>query len=76
MTSFMELLTVSKAKANFSRVSRGVIKTKKAVIVKTPQGFVQIAPYELPEVVEPAPRGSLHRTKGEIALGNTLGDSL
>jgi hypothetical protein len=27
-------------------------------------------------VVEPAPRGSLHRSKREIALGNTLGDTL
>ena len=72
----MELITVSKAKAKFSQYSRGVLKTRRPVVVKTPAGLVQIAPYELPEVVEPALRGSLRRNKREVKLGNTLGDSL
>jgi hypothetical protein len=73
---FMAMLTVSKAKANFSRVTRSVIKTKRPIVVKTPAGFVQIAPYELPEIVEPAPRGSLRSTPKEIRLSNTFGESL
>jgi len=70
------MLTISKAKANLSRVTRGVIKTKRPVVVKTPTGFVQIVPYDLPEVVEPAPRGSLKPTQEEIHLSNTFGESL
>jgi len=72
----MTMLTVSKAKANFSRVTRNVIKTKRPVVVKTPAGFVQIAPYDLPEIVEPAPRGSLRPTPEEIRLSNICGESL
>lgn len=73
----MEMLTVSKAKAGFSRVTRGVIKSRKPVIVRTPAGFVQIAPYDFPEEVPPAPRGSLGKfTAEELKLHNTFGESL
>lgn len=72
----MDMLTVSKAKAGFSRVTRRVIKTREPVIVRTPAGFVQIAPYDLPEEVPPAPRGALRLTTGELKLHNTFGDSL
>jgi hypothetical protein len=72
----MEVLTVSKAKAGFSRVTRGVIKTRRPVIVRTPAGFVQIAPYDLPEEVAPAKPGSLKLTARELELHNTFGDAL
>ncbi len=70
----MQLLTVAKAKSEFSRVSRRVIKTKKPVVIQTPEGFVQIAPYELPEVI--APFKKIRRTKEEIRLSNTFGETL
>lgn len=76
MTMSMELLTVSHAKARFSRVTRAVLKTRKPVVVRTPAGLVQIAPYELPEAVPPAPAGSLKLSKAELRLHNTFGDSL
>jgi hypothetical protein len=71
----MQTLTVSKARAGFSRVTRGVIKSGKAVTVRTPHGLVQIAPVQN-DVVKPATPKSLKRTKREVVLGNTLGDSL
>lgn len=71
------MLTVSKAKAGFSKVTRKVIKSGKPVIVRTPAGFVQIAPYELPEEVPPAPRGSIGSfTPEQYRMLNTFGDSL
>ena len=76
MTSSMEMLTVSKAKAGFSRLTRRVIKQRKPVIVRTPAGFVQIAPYDLPEEVPPAPPASLKLTREELRLHNTFGESL
>jgi hypothetical protein len=73
----MEMLTVSKAKAGFSRVTRKVIKTRKPVLVRTPAGFVQIAPYDFPEEVPEAPRGSLGKfTAEQYRLYNTFGESL
>ena len=72
----MTTLTVSKAKAQFSGVARRVIKTRKPVLVRTPQGFVQIVPYDLPEAVPPAARGELKLTARELELHNTFGDSL
>lgn len=72
----MDMLTVSKAKAGFSRVTRRVIKTRQPVIVRTPAGFVQIAPYDLPEEVPPAPAGSLKLSQAELKLHNTFGESL
>jgi len=73
----MQILTVSKAKSGFSRVARGVIKSRKPVVVRTPAGFVQIAPYDLPEEVPPAPRGSVGRlTRRELWLHNHFGESL
>lgn len=72
----METLTVSKAKAGFSKVTRKVIKSRKPVLVRTPAGVVQISPYDLPEEVPPAPPGSLKLTREELALHNTFGESL
>lgn len=74
----MQMLTVSKARANFSRVSRGVLKTRKPVVVRTPKGLVQIAPYDLADEVPPALRGSLtlKLLPEEVALHNTFGESL
>jgi|CZKI01.1.fsa_nt_gi hypothetical protein len=75
MTTFMQMLTVSKAKAGFSGIAREVIHTKKPVIVRVPHGFIQIAPYQLPEEVAPAQRGSIKRLPREVTLGNMLGDA-
>ncbi|HRE83049.1 MAG TPA: hypothetical protein PLN52_18535 [Opitutaceae bacterium] len=72
----MEMLTVSKAKAGFSKVTRDVIKNRRPVIIRTPAGFVQIAPYDLPEDVPPAKPGTLKLTARELNLHNTFGDSL
>jgi len=76
VTIYMKMLTVSKAKAGFSGIAREVIHTKKAVIVRVPHGFIQIAPYDLPEEVAPAPKGSIKRLLREVELGNALGDAL
>lgn len=72
----MEMLTVSKAKAGFSKVTRDVIKNRRPVIIRTPAGFVQIVPYDLPEEVPPAKPGTLKLTARELNLHNTFGDSL
>ena len=72
----MQLLTVSKARAGFSRVTRGVLKTRKPVVVRTPTGLVQIAPYDLAAEVPPASPGSLKLTPEEIKLHNTFGETL
>jgi len=72
----MNMLTVSKAKAQFSGIARKVVRSKKPVIVRVPDGFIQIAPYELPEEVPPAPRGSLKLTAEEMKLHNTFGETL
>lgn len=72
----MDMLTVSKAKAGFSRVTRRVIKTRRPVVVRTPAGFVQIVPYDLPDEVPPAPPGTLKLTREELRLHNTFGEAL
>ena len=71
----MQMLTVSKARASFSRVSRGVLKSRKAVVVRTPAGLVQIAPYDPTNAVPPAPRGSRKLLPREIEMHNTFGES-
>ena len=76
MTNAMNMLTVSKAKAQFSGIARNVVRSKKPVIVRVPDGFIQIAPYELPEEVPAIPRGSLKLLPREIALHNTFGEAL
>ena len=72
----MHMLTVSKAKAQFSGIARKVVSSKKPVIVRVPNGFIQIAPYELPEEIPPAPKGSLKLLAREVELHNALGESL
>jgi hypothetical protein len=72
----MNLLTVSKAKAQFSGIARKVVRSKKPVIVRVPNGFIQIAPYELPAEVPASPPGSLKLLPRETTLHNTFGDSL
>jgi hypothetical protein len=76
LTIWMRMLTVSVAKAKFSGIARNVVRSKKPVIVRVPNGFIQIAPYELPAEVPPFPAGSLKLLPREMVLHNTLGDSL
>jgi hypothetical protein len=76
LTCAMKLLTVSKAKAQFSGIARNVVRSKKPVIVRVPDGFIQIAPYELPAEVPAFPQGSLKLLPREMALHNTFGESL
>jgi hypothetical protein len=72
----METLTVSKAKAGFSQVTRKVIKSRKPVLVRTPAGYVQISPYDPPEEVPAAPRGSLGKfTADDLRLHNAVGET-
>jgi hypothetical protein len=72
----MKMLTVSKAKATFSGIARNVVRSKKPVIVRVPNGFIQIAPYELPVEVAAFPAGSLELLPRELDLHNTFGESL
>jgi hypothetical protein len=72
----MQPLTVSKARANFNRVTRSVLKTRKPIVVRTPQGLVQIAPYDLADKVPAARSGSLKLLPREVELHNTFGDTL
>lgn len=72
----MKTLNVSRAKAGFSGIACRVIKTREAAIVKTPAGYVQIVPFDVPEFVPPAEKGSIQLTVREIELANRLGESL
>ena len=72
----MKTLNVSRAKAQFSGIARRVIKNRETVVVKTPAGYVQIAPFDVPEFVPPAEKGSIQLTTREIDLANKLGASL
>jgi len=72
----MNMLTVSKAKAQFSGIARKVVRSRKPVIVRVPNGFIQIAPYELPEEVPAFPKGSLELMVRETELHNTFGEAL
>jgi hypothetical protein len=72
----MQILTVSKAKTGFSKVARKVIRNRKPVIVRTPAGFVQIAPYDIPEEVAPWPLGTVKLTAEERELHNHFGETL
>lgn len=72
----MKVIAASKARASFGRLARGVIRNRKPVVVRFPTGLVQMVPYDQPTEVTPNPKGSIRRTRREIALGNTLGESL
>jgi len=72
----MQTLNVSKAKSQFSGIARRVIKSRESVIVRTPAGYVQIVPFDVPDFVPPAKKGSIKLTEREIALANTLGETL
>jgi hypothetical protein len=72
----MHTLNVSKAKSQFSGIARRVIKRREPVLVKTPTGYVQIVPFDVPDFVPPAEKGSIKLTEREIALANTLGETL
>ncbi len=72
----MKTLNVSKAKAQFSGIARKVIKSRESVIVKTPSGYVQIVPFDVPEFVPPAGAGTIELSEKEIILANSLGESL
>lgn len=72
----MKTLNVSKAKAQFSGIARKVIKNRESVIVKTPAGYVQIVPFDVPEFVPPAGAGTIEMSEKEITLANSLGESL
>jgi len=76
MTYLMTMLTVSKAKAQFSGIARKVVRSRKPVIVRVPDGFIQIAPYELPQEVSAFPKGSLNLLARESELHNTFGEAL
>ena len=72
----MKTLNVSRAKAQFSGIARRVIKNRESVLVKTPTGYVQIVPFDVPEFVAPAEKGTIQLTEREIQLANRLGESL
>ena len=72
----MKTLNVSRAKAQFSGIVRRVIKNRESVLVKTPTGYVQIVPFDVPEFVAPAKKGTIRLTEREIPLANRLGESL
>jgi hypothetical protein len=72
----MKTLNVSRAKAQFSGIARRIIKSRESVVVKTPTGYVQIVPFDVPEFVPPAEKGSIQMTTREIELANRLGETL
>lgn len=72
----MKTLNVSRAKAGFSGIARRVLRTREAAIVKTPAGYVQIVPFDVPEFVPPAEKGSIQLTAREVEFANKLGESL
>jgi hypothetical protein len=74
--TWMKTLNVSRAKAQFSGIARRVIKNRESVLVKTPTGYVQIVPFDAPEFVEPAEKGTIQLTEREIQLANRLGESM
>ena len=76
VTSVMNLLTVSKAKAQFSGIARKVVRSNRPVIVRVPNGFIQIAPYDLPQEVPAAPQDSLKLLPRELERHNTFGETL
>ena len=63
-------------KTQFVGIARRVIKNRKAVLVKTPAGYVQIVPFHVPDFVPPTRAGSIHLTECEIQLANRLGETL
>lgn len=71
-----QMLNVSTAKTNFSGITKKVLASRKPVIVRVPNGFVQIAPYELPEEVPAFPAGSLRLLPAELAMHNSVGETL
>jgi hypothetical protein len=76
MTASVKMLTVSKAKANFSGIARNIARFMKPVIVRVSNGFIQIAPFALPAEVPPFQPGSLKLLPREVDLHNTFGKSL
>lgn len=72
----MKTLNVSKAKAGFSGIARRVIRSGESVVVKTPAGYVQIVPFDVPDFVLPADKGSIRLTDREVDLANRLGETL
>lgn len=72
----MKTITVSKAKAQFSGLARRVVKTKEPVTISTPAGFVQLIPWDLPQVVEPFPAGTIKLTEDEARLAQSFGETL
>ena len=72
----MKILSVSRTKAGYSGIARRVIKTRESVVVKTPAGYVQIVPFDVPEFVLPAEKGSIQLTDREVELANALGEAL
>ena len=75
-TGMQATLTVSKAKAQFSGIARRVIKTRESVLVKTPAGYVQIVPFDVPDFVPPAEKGTIKLTDQEIWMANNIGETL
>lgn len=69
-------MNVSRTKAGFSGIARRVIKTREPVVVKTPAGYVQIVPFDVPDFVPPAEKGAIQLTKREIEFANRLGETL
>lgn len=72
----MKALNVSSAKARFSGIARRVIKHRETVVVRTPAGYVQIVPFDVPDFVPPAEKGAIRLSDREINLANSLGETL
>ena len=75
-TLAIPVLTISKARATFSGLARKVIKTKNPILVRTPAGYVQIVPFDMPEYVPPSKPGDFDFSDAHINLSNAFGDTL
>jgi hypothetical protein len=69
-------LTINEAKATLGRNARGVLRSKKPVIVRTGDGFIQIVSYKRSGERTAPWVGSPGLLPRELELHNTFGDSL
>jgi len=72
----VKALTFEEAKATLGTIARDVLRSKAPVIVRTSNGFIQIAPYERSEERTIQRTGRLNLLPRELELHNTFGDSL
>jgi hypothetical protein len=72
----VKALTIAEAKATLGGIARDVLRSNTAVIVRTSDGLIQIAPYDRSRVGTAQRDSSLNLLPRELELHNAFGDSL